>query len=188
MVEKLINAFEELKKYIFVVDRGENKSPLFIKFDNSNFYHLVGFHKINMDAYFPTYMKSKEKRYKYIKSNTNKFNNIINNQMKEKNSLYLRIETFPNIVDLLTGNSTSLYNLKVKSDVSKFDGDYGLVKIYEKDLCCLLGLKEDFINDNKIFCAPISWMASYRGNILIKNKRPLYIKSIVKMSLNEFDK
>ncbi|MCI8331178.1 MAG: hypothetical protein HFE04_03675, partial [Bacilli bacterium] len=74
MIEQLIETFEELKKYIYKVEYGQR--VIFIEFHNDNFYHLVGLHKIkNIDSYFPTHIKSKDKRYKYIKKNLEKFNN-----------------------------------------------------------------------------------------------------------------
>lgn len=60
MIERLIETFEELKKYIFIVNR-KDKGFIYIRFQNEHFYHLVGLHKIkNFDNYFPTYMKSKD--------------------------------------------------------------------------------------------------------------------------------
>lgn len=184
MTQELINAFEELKKYTFIVCRTERKKPLIIKFYNYNFYHLVGFHKVNLDRFFPQNIKSKDKRYKYIKKYPQKFDNIIENQFREKDTVYLRIKTFPNIVDLLKGEKTTLYDLKVKNPYSKFDGDYGLVKIYESNICCLLGLKEEEINEFVISCAPVSWMANRRGNLLIDGKRPIFMKAITAVPNN----
>ena len=40
MVEKLIDTFEELKKYVFVINR-KDKCYIYITFHNDNFYHLV---------------------------------------------------------------------------------------------------------------------------------------------------
>lgn len=178
MIEKLINTFEELKKYIFIIDR-QDKGCIFIKFHNDNFYHLVGLHKINnFDSYFPASIKSKDKRYKYIKKNMDKFNHILVNQLKEKDSLTLRITTFSNILDLLNNGNSSLYNLKPKTPNSLYDGDYGLMKMYEKDICCLLGLKIENSNNNLIFCSPNSWMASTRINRLVEFRKPIYIKNI----------
>ena len=178
MVEKLIDTFEELKKYIFVVSR-KDKGYIYITFHNDNFYHLVGLHKItNFDSYFPAHIKSKDKRYKYIKKNPNKFNHILENQTKEKDLLKLRISTFSNILDLLKGFNTSLYSLKYKSNHSLYDGDYGLMKMYEEDVCCLLGLKKESKEDKKIYCFPNSWMASNRINRLVEFKRPIYMENI----------
>lgn len=181
MIENLIDTFEELKKYIFIIDR-QDKGHIFIKFQNDNFYHLVGLHKIkNFDNYFPTFMKSKDKRYKYIKKNMTKFNNILENQLKEKDSLTLRITTFSNILDLLKGYNSQLYNLKPKTPNSLYDGDFGLMKMYEKDICCLLGLKVENSNNNLMFCFPNSWMASTRINKLVEFRKPIYIKNIINM-------
>lgn len=189
MVETLINTFEELKKYVFVINRKE-KGCIIIKFHNNNFYHLVGLHKIkNFDSYFPTFIKSKDKRYKYMKKNKSKFNNILENQLKEKDLLTLRVTTFSNILDLLKGHNTLLYNFNPKTTNSLYDGDYGLVKIYEKDICCLLGLKIDEKDNNIINCSPNSWMASNRINKLVEFKRPIYMDNIsfVPVSLYNID-
>lgn len=106
MVEGLINTFEELKKYVFIINR-KDKDIIYIRFQNDNFYYLVGLHKIkNFDKYFPTHIKSKDKRYKYIKKHTEKFNNILENQLKEKDTLKLRITTFNNVLNLLKGFNT----------------------------------------------------------------------------------
>ena len=76
MIDNLINTFEELKKYIFTINRNGNQNIEF-RFKNENFYHLVGLHKIkSFNSYFPTYLKSQDKKYKYIKNNKEKFNNI----------------------------------------------------------------------------------------------------------------
>lgn len=183
MVEALINTFEELKKYIFIINR-KDKGIIYIKFQNDNFYHLVGLHKIkNFDNYFPTYIKSKDKRYKYIKKHTEKFNNILENQLKEKDTLKLRITTFNNILDLLKGFNSSLYSLKPKNNHSLYEGDYGLMKMYEKDVCCLLGLKIENKENNKIFCVPNSWMASKRINRLVELRRPMYIENIASIPI-----
>ena len=178
MIERLIETFEELKKYIFIVNR-KDKGFIYIRFQNERFYHLVGLHKIkNFDNYFPTYMKSKDKRYKYIKKNIEKFNNILENQSKEKDTFKLRMVTFNNVLDILKGFNTSLYSLKSKNAFSLYNGDYGLVKIYEKDICCLLGLKIENKEESRIYCVPNSWMASRRINQLVEFKRPLYIENI----------
>lgn len=187
MIESLVETFEELKKYIYIVDR-KNKDYIFIKFQNDNFYHLVGFHKIkNFDNYFPAHIKSKDKRYKYIKKNPEKFNNILKNQLKEKDLLALRINTFSNVLDLLKGYNTSLYNLKPQVANSLYDGDYGLMKMYEKDICCLLGLKINNKCDNKINCSPNSWMASNRINKLVEFKKPAYMDKISSIPSDMYD-
>ena len=170
MLKELIDTFEELKKYVFVIDRG-NKKSIAIKFNNDNFYHLVGLHKINIDMFFPAYLKSKAKRYKFMK----------NNQSKEKQELLQRITSFKNIVDLLTSNNnTVLYDIKGKIPFSKYDGDYGLCKPYV-DLYCLLGLKSEYETENINSCAPQSWMASNRPNKLIACRNPIYMKEIMKV-------
>lgn len=187
MIETLIEAFEELKKQVYIINR-KDKECIFIKFQNDNFYHLVGLHKIkNFDSYFPTHIKSKDKRYKYIKKNIPKFNNILENQLKEKDLLALRINTFSKILDLLKGHNTLLYNLKSKNMDSLYDGDYGLMKMYEKDICCLLGLKISTKNEDIINCSPNSWMASKRINKLVEFKKPAYMESITSIPSTLYD-
>lgn len=178
MIDNLINTFEELKKFIFIINR-KDKGVILIKFQNDNFYHLVGLHKIkDFDSYFPTHIKSKDKRYKYIKNNREKFENVLENQLKEKDLLKLRITTFSKILDLLKGLNTLLYNLKPKNKYSLYDGDYGLMKMYEKDICCLLGLKIKDKDENIVTCSPNSWMTSNRINKLVEFRKPSYMESI----------
>lgn len=173
----LIEVFENLKKYVYIIDRDE-KGILIIQFHNENFYHLVGLHKTNIDMFMPSYIKSKDKQYKFIKKNIEQFNSILENQIKGNHTLQYRINTFQNILDLLKGNNTLLYSLKTNNQpMSLYDGDYGLIKSYDK-ISCLLGLKETDNINNKIICVPQSWMASRGLNPLIKNKKTLYLKSI----------
>lgn len=187
MVEELIDTFEKLKKFVFLINRG-NHGFIKIKFHNENFYHLVGFHKmINFDSFFPTHIKSKDKRYKYIKKNIQKFNNILENQLKEKDLLKLRINTFHNILDLLKGFNTSLYNLKPQISGSLYDGDYGLMKTYEDDICCLLGLKIEDKNSKYINCVPQSWMASNRINRLVEFRKPIYMENIFIIPIENYN-
>ena len=63
MLEDAINSFEELKKYVFIVNRGDNNKSLFILFNNENFYHLLGLHKTNLDMFFPDYIKTMGRKY-----------------------------------------------------------------------------------------------------------------------------
>lgn len=187
MVEKLINTFEELKKYVFIINR-KDKGCIYITFRNENFYHLVGLHKIkNFDSYFPTHMKSKDKRYKYIKKNPEKFNNILENQLIEKYTLKLRITTFEKILDLLKGKNVKLYNLKQKDITSLYEGDYGLMKIYETNIYCLLGLKVSTKVNTITTCIPNSWMVNNRINQLVEFKRPMYIEYISKIPTEVYD-
>lgn len=180
MLKELIETYEELKKFVFVINRG-NKKPIIIKFNNDNFYHLVGLHKINMDMFFPTYIKSKAKKYKFMKNNIEKFNRILENQSQEKQELLQRIKTFHYIKDLLMSNcNVVLYDIKDKIAFSKYDGDYGLYKSYET-ICCLLGLKSEYETAKTNNCAPQSWMASKRPNRLIAFKRPIYMNEILKI-------
>ncbi len=174
MLEELINTYEKLKENVYIIDR-DNLEPLIIKFKDEHFYHLIGLHKTNIDMFFPNKMYSKAKKYKYMKKNKEKFNNIIENQIKDKYLLELRINTFKNILDMLNEDSNaSLYNLKPKVKGSVYDGDYGLLKLLQNSYC-LLGLKEDI--DNNI-CYPQSWMASNRINKLAK-RPPIYYKRII---------
>lgn len=104
----------------------------------------------------------------------------------------MRVCTFPYIVNLLCNNHTrddiKLYNLKEKKEFSLFDGDYGLQKIYN-EFYCLLGLKSTEVDKitNITQCVPQSWMASERPNKLVKNKRPMYIKSISRIPRELFN-
>ena len=186
MLQNLIHTFEELKKYIFIIDRG-NKEKIIIKFRDEHFYHLVGLHKIHFDNFLPSYIKTKDKQYKYIKKHIDKYNNILQNQILEKDTLQYRIKTFSNILDLLKGNNTILYNLKEKVLGSMYDGDYGLLKVYE-DIYCLLGLKEFDKQKNEIYCAPQSWMANNRENYLTKFKIPIYMNTIISILVEEYKK
>lgn len=179
MLQELIDTFEELKKYVFIIDRGNN-NMIVIRFNNDNFYHLVGLHKTNINMFFPEHLKTQDKKYKYLKKNVTRFDNILKNQIKDKNLLELRIKTFTRIIDLLnSNNNTILYNLKEKVPGSLYNGDYGLMKVFEDNISCLLGLKRELENDNIIYCAPQSWMASNRINRLVENKRPIYMNKIV---------
>ena len=90
MLNDLIETFEELKKYVFIINRGTSYSPIIIKFNNSHFYHLVGLHKTSINMFIPSNIKSKDKMYKYIKKNVEKFENILGNQINEKDTLILR--------------------------------------------------------------------------------------------------
>jgi len=140
----------------------------------------VGLHKINFNMFLPSKIKTQDKKYKYIKNNIGKYDNILRNQIKGKNSLELRILTFCRIKDLLSNNNnTILYSLKEKVAGSLYNGDYGLMKIYVDGIYCLLGLKEENANDNIINCAPQSWMANNRINKLVEYKRPIYMDKII---------
>ena len=178
MLEKAINTFEELKKYTFIINRGNQKGIVF-KFNNDNFYHLIGLHKTNIEMFIPNFIRTKDKKYKYIKKNIIKFESILKNQIKENDLLISRIKTFPYILDLLKANdNTTLYNLTQKKPGSMYDGDYGLLKFYDEKLCCLFGLKIDYESSEYIDCAPQSWMASNRTNRLVEGKRPMYMENI----------
>ncbi len=186
MISKLIENYEEIKKYIFVLNIGD-KGTIAIKFDNKHFYHLYGLHKTNIDTFFPTYLKSTDSKYKYIKKNSKQFDKILENQIKEKHSLELRISTFSNIIDLLKGVNVKLYNLKEKVPNSLYNGDYGISKIYNNQIHCLLGLKSINKMHEIIKCAPQSWMASLKINRLVENKKPMYLNGITKLPISCFD-
>ncbi len=179
MLQEIIETYEELKKCVFIVKRGD-KAPIIVKFHNDNFFHLVGLHKTGISRFIPDKIKSRDKQYKFLKKNVDRFNNILENQIQEKDSLKLRMQTFSKILELLkeSPENTLLYNLSNKVPGSVYDGDYGLLKVFENDLNCLLGLKIHDQNDKVIVCAPQSWMASNRRNRLIDGKRPLYLESI----------
>ena len=132
---------------------------------------------MNLDIYFPNKLKSKSKKYQYIKSKSEKFNTILENQIKEKVLLQYRISTFNNILDLLNGNNVTFYEFREQIPGSQFNGDYGVLKIYE-ELNCLLGLRINKMINNITNSIPISWMASNRSNKLVEFKRPSYINSI----------
>ena len=186
MLKELIDTFEELKKYVYVVDRGQMER-IVIRFNNDNFFHLVGLHKTNINMFIPDKIKSMDKKYKYIKKNIDKFNNILTNQINDKDLLELRISTFPKIIDLLGGNKTSLFNLKQKVPGSMYNGDYGLLKIYEYNINCLLCLKCEQEINNRFLCAPQSWMASNRINRLVAGKRAIYINTLYKIPVEMYD-
>lgn len=186
LLQELITTFEELKKYVFIINRG-TKKPIIIKFNNDNFYHLVGLHKTNIDMFFPNYIKSKSKKYKYMKSNVNRFNNILINQTKEKDTLEYRVKTFKNIIDLLKKNeNTTLYNLNRKIPGSMYNGNYGLLKIYE-EIYCLFGLKIENENMNFVYCAPQSWMASNRISRLIEGNKPIFMENITAIPVEMYN-
>lgn len=101
--------------------------------------------------------------------------------------LEIRIKTFHNILSLLEKNSNAmLYSLKIKTSGSLYDGDYGLVKVFEDDICCLLGLKEIETINNITNCAPQSWMASNRPNKLIYGKKPIFMNQIIKIPVEVY--
>lgn len=184
MLQKAISAFEELKKYVFIIERGDNKK-ITLKFTNGNFYHLMGFQHTNINLFIPREITSKAAKFKYIKKNVGKFENILESEMKENERLKWRVATFCNILDLLDSEKTVLYNLNQKTRGSLYDGDFGLMKLYET-ICCLLGLKIDVENEDALYCAPQSWMASTRINILIEHKRPIYMKTIFKIPIETY--
>lgn len=186
LLKNIIDTYEELKKYIYIIKRGD-KNAIIIKFKNDNLFHLIGLHKTNIDLFIPDYIKSKSKKYKYIKKHMAKFNNILLSEINDNLSLKYRVTTFCKISDLLKGYNTTLYNLQPKMIGSLYDGDFGLLKIYE-DINCLFGLViNEVINNNNIKCAPQSWMASDRINHLIEFKKPIYMAEILSIPIDMFD-
>ena len=184
-LKTIIDTFEELKKYVYIIDRGA-LGQIVVEFKDENFFHLLGLHKMNLDVYFPAQLKSKSKKYKYIKSKVDKFDSILSDQIKEKNLLQYRISTFKNISNLLDGHNVSFFEFREKVPGSQFNGDYGILKIYE-DVNCLLGLKKDSSVNEITKAIPNSWMASNRSNKLIEFKRPSYIKSICAIPKNIYN-
>ena len=179
-INEIIEIFEQLKKYVFFIEMGQNKK-IILKFTNDKFYHLLGLHKMNLDQFFPKNIISKDKRYKYIKKNPDKFQNVIENQFKRKNLLELRVKTFTKILDLLKGENTSLYNFKNQNKsnpYSNYNGDFALTKTYQYDIFCLLGLKIDTTYDKYLSCVPNSWMASHRINQLVEFRKASYMDKI----------
>lgn len=180
MLYKLIDTFEELKEYVFIIDRGSKKNIIF-RFKNENFFHLVGLQHANILMFIPDYIKTKDKQYKHIKKYIDKYNDIIENQIKEKDSLRLRMETFVYIIDLLNGYKTNLFDTKEKNDGSLIDGEYGLLKIYE-DIYCFLGLKIDYEKEERICCVPQTWFSDRKAYKRVVGKRPLYFNNISKVT------
>lgn len=45
ILEELINAYEKLRKNIYIIKRGNNK-PIIIRFKYDNFFHLVDYTKL----------------------------------------------------------------------------------------------------------------------------------------------
>ena len=185
LLEELINTYEKVKRNIYIIKRG-NKAPIIVKFKDDNFFHLVGLHKTNMDMFIPHYITSKSKKYKYIKKYVKKFNNILISEMKENNTLQYRITSFHNIIDMLENDNTSLYDLKYKVPGSVYDGDFGLMKIYE-NISCLSGLKTVEQENVSIVCAPQSWMASTKTIHLIEYKKPIYMEEITRVPIELYN-
>lgn len=178
MLEDLINTFEELKKYVFIINRG-NKKAIIIKFKNENFYHLTGLHKINIDRFFPNYITTKSRKYEFMKKNICKFDGIIMNHIQQKDTLLYRVKTFPKILDLLKSNkNVALFDLSIVPRNSLYNGDFGLLKMYECDINCLLGLKKSSETEKTVNCVPQSWMANTRVIKLTEFKKPLYMENI----------
>ena len=186
ILQDLIDTYEEIKKRVYLIERGDKK-PILIKFDDNNFFHLVGLHKTNINLFMPKNMASKSKMYKYLKSHISRFNNILLSEATDNELLNNRINTFHKISDLLNGERTALYDLCKKIEGSMYDGDFGILKIYE-DMNCLLGLKIFELEDNMIKCAPQSWMSSNKINYLIRFRKPIYMEKIVAIPIAIYNK
>lgn len=65
MLQEIIDTYEYLKKYIFIIE--SEKTPIILSFQNEHFFHLLGLHKLNLDIYFPKKITNKANQYKYIK-------------------------------------------------------------------------------------------------------------------------
>ena len=186
MLKEIIDTFEKLKNYVFIINRG-NKKKIIIQFKDENFFHLVGLHKTNIDMFFPNFVKTKKRKYTYIKKNINKFESIISNQIAEKNTLKMRIFNFSKIISILfDSNNTSLLSLKVVPPGSSYKGDFGLLKIYE-DLNCLLCLKIVEETDNVIICSPQSYMVDKRILQITEFKMPQYIENIIPIPIELYN-
>ena len=187
ILQSLINTYEEIKKNVYLIRRGD-KPPILIKFNDANFFHLVGLHKTNIILFMPNGItKSKAKIYKYLKSHTSKFNNILLSEANDNELLQNRINTFHKISELLKGNNVSLYNLQSRVNGSVYNGDYGILKIYQ-DIKCFLGLKLSKQENNIIECVPQSWMSHNKVIYLIKFKKPIYMEDIIVIPLDIYNK
>ncbi len=92
------------------------------------------------------------------------------------------MQTFNNIIDLLNGEKTNLYDIRGKNDGSLIKGDFGLLKIYE-EIYCFLGLKKiDSPTNEDLVCTPITWLTDRKAYKRVTNKKPLYISHISKIS------
>lgn len=186
ILQNLIDTYEIVKKNVYLIKRGDKPSIL-IKFNDANFFHLVGLHKTNITLFMPKGIKTKTKMYKYLKAHINKFNNILLSEATDNELLQYRISTFCRITDLLKDERSSLYNLQKSVNGSIYDGDYGVLKIY-KDVKCFLGLKISKQRNNIIECAPQSWMSHSKVIYLIKFKKPIYMEEIITIPLELYNK
>ena len=84
MLKEMIDTYEELKKYVYVINRG-NKKPIIIVFKDENFYHLAGLHYTNIDFFIPKYITNKTKLYKYLKKNAINLENTLIKLKKKHN-------------------------------------------------------------------------------------------------------
>lgn len=74
MLDKIIDTCEELKKYVFIIDR-KDKGNIIIKFRNEYFYHLIGLQYTNIDMFIP-------KKYQIKQINTSLLKKIKKNLIK----------------------------------------------------------------------------------------------------------
>lgn len=56
ILQELIDTFEKLKQNIYLIQRGD-KPSLLLKFEDNNFFHLVGLHKTNIDLFMPNIIR-----------------------------------------------------------------------------------------------------------------------------------
>ena len=132
MIQELIDTFEELKKKKYFIDMGKG-GLILIEFNDENFYHLAGLHKVDLSIYFPKGCISKEKQYRYIKTHVNKFEKVLLNKIKENRLLTQRIKTFKYIPDIFKNIGVNLYNVREnKQTMSLYNGDYAISKTYQE--------------------------------------------------------
>lgn len=148
---------------------------------------MVGLHKTNIDLFMPNGIKSKAKKYKYLKGHVKKFNKILLSEIEDNELLKYRVKTFNKIFNLLDGEKVSLYDLSKKTVGSVYKGNFGILKIYQ-NVYCLLALIISTQENNIIKCAPQSWMASNRINYLIRTKKQIYMEKIIKFPIELYNK
>ena len=186
MLKDALETYEELKKYIFIINIGNDKN-IILRFKNENFYHLLGLHKIKIDNFFPNKIMNKDRIYKHLKANVDKYEKILENLIKEEKRILLRISSFHYILDVLKKDGTTLYKLTNNiSNGSLYKGDYGLFKSFD-EVSCLFGLIIENIENNIINCNPQSWMPSNRKNKIIEFKRPMFMKEITKIPVKVYN-
>ena len=186
MIQELIDTFEELKKKKYFIDMGKG-GLILIEFNDENFYHLAGLHKVDLSIYLPKGCISKEKQYRYIKTHVNKFEKVLLNKIKENRLLTQRIKTFKYIPDIfknvelnispkLDGLTAVCYykNCKLDCAVTRGNGKVGL----------------DITNKLKIILSknninlPDNFTGAVRGELEISKSNWEIIKSINENATN----